>query len=151
VYFALITQALVLAVFTFVANRQAYTGGVEGLTPLMELTVFGHEVSDWEKFYLTTGVLALCFIGCYWLVNSKFGKILTAIRDNEFRVQALGYNTAMYKTFLFALAGWLAGIAGALFATIQGNVGPNQVFSVDFSIIVVIWVAVGGRGTLYGA
>lgn len=151
VYFSLITQALVLAVYTFVVNRQAYTGGVEGLTPLMDPKIFDHILSDAEKYYVVTSVLVLAFIGCVVLMESKFGKIMTAIRDNEFRVLALGYNTAMYKTFLFALAAFLAGLAGALFATIQGNVGPNQVFSVEFSIVIVIWVAAGGRGTLYGA
>lgn len=155
VYFSLITQMWVLTVLNFVASQSAYTGGVEGLTPLQNpdgtTVVFGYELTDGNRFFMATGVLAVCFVGCVLLVQSKFGKVLTAIRDNEFRVLALGYNTAMYKTFVYTLAGFLAGIAGAMFTVIQGNVGPKQVFSVEFSIVVVILVAVGGRGTLYGA
>src|SRR5262249_48721734 len=70
--------------------------------------------------------------------------------DNENRVLALGYNTAMYKTFVFALAGALAGLAGVLYVASQGTAGPDR-FGIEFSIEVVIMVAVGGRGTLYGA
>ena len=62
--------------------------------------------------FFIAGILVLCFLGSYWLVNSKFGKLLTAIRDNENRVLAMGYNTMMYKTFIFALAGGLSQIAG---------------------------------------
>src|SRR5207244_8496081 len=92
----------------------------------------------------------VCFLGCALLMQSKFGKVLTAIRDSEYRVLALGYNTAMYKTFIFALAGGLAGLAGALYVSALGTAGPDR-FEIGFSIEVVILVAVGGRGTLLGS
>lgn len=150
VYFSLITQALLLAVFTFVDNQQPYTGGRVGMTYLARLQLFGTVFDMGKLFLLVTGVLAVVFLFCYWLVGSKFGKLLTAIRDNEYRVMALGYNTAMYKTFVFALAGAIAGLAGALYAATVRTAGPDR-FSVVASIEIVIMVAVGGRGTLVGA
>jgi urea transport system permease protein len=150
VYFALITQALVLAAFVFVVSQQPYTGGVVGMIGLAKPQLFGFKFAGPSLFYLTTAVLVVCFLGCYLLVSSKFGKILTAIRDSEYRVLALGYNTAMYKTFVFALAGGLAGLAGALYVSSMGTTGPDRL-GIAFSIEVVIFVAVGGRGTLVGA
>jgi urea transport system permease protein len=149
VYFALITQALVLAMFLFIRSQQPYTGGVVGMTYLAKLELFGHRFTSIELYYLITGTLVVCFLGCLALVRSKFGRILTAIRDSEYRVLALGYNTATYKTFIFALAGALAGLAGALYVSAMGTAGPDR-FSIAFSIEVVIFVAVGGRGTLIG-
>lgn len=150
VFFALVTQALVLAAFTFVSNQQPYTGGVVGMTGLAKLTLLGHRFVGLSMYLLIVGVLAVCFVGCRILVASKFGRVLTAIRDNEFRVRALGYDTAMYKTFVFALAAGVAGLAGALYVAALGTTGPDSL-SIGFSIEVVILVAVGGRGTLFGA
>lgn len=150
VYFALVTQALVLAAFTTVVNQQPYTGGVVGMRDLAKLQLFGHRFQMVDLFFLITSILAVSYLACLALMHSKFGKVLTGIRDNENRVLALGYNTAMYKTFVFAVAGALAGLAGALYVASQGTAGPDR-FGIEFSIEVVIMVAVGGRGTLYGA
>jgi urea transport system permease protein len=150
VYFSLITQALLLAVFTFIVNMQEYTGGVVGMTYLAKLELFGHKFDMTDMYLLVTGTLVLCYLLCALLVSTKFGRILQAIRDNEYRLLALGYNTAMYKTFIFALAGLLAGIAGVLYASAIGTTGPDTL-GISFSIEVVIFVAVGGRGTLLGA
>jgi urea transport system permease protein len=150
VYFALVTQALVLAAFMMVVNQQPYTGGVVGMRDLADLQLFGHQFQMNGLYYLTTSILVVCFLGCAALMQSKLGKVVTAINDNENRVLALGYNTAMYKTFIYGLAGALAGLAGALYVASQGTAGPDR-FGIEFSIEVVIWVAVGGRGTLYGA
>jgi urea transport system permease protein len=149
VYFSLVTQALVLAMFILITTQQPYTGGVVGMTYLAKLELFGHKFTGIHLYYLITGVLVVCFLGCLALVRSKFGRILTAIRDSEYRVLALGYNTATYKTFVFALAGALAGLAGALYVSAMGTAGPDR-FGIAFSIEVVIFVAVGGRGTLAG-
>lgn len=150
VYFSLITQALVLAVATLVVNQQPYTGGVVGMPNLPRLELFGCAFHMTSLYYLVTTSLVVCFLACYLLVHSKVGKILMAVRDNENRVLALGYNTAMFKTFAFAVAGGMAGLAGALYVTAQRTVGPES-FGIAFSIEVVVLVAVGGRGTLYGA
>ncbi len=150
VYFSLITQAVLLAVFTLVDNQQPYTGGRVGMTYLARLDLFGVSFDRERLFLLVTGVLVFIFLVCYWLTGSKFGKLLTAVRDNEYRVMALGYNTAMYKTFVFALSGAIAGLAGALYAATIRTAGPDR-FGVVASIEIVIMVAVGGRGTLIGA
>ncbi|GIW78459.1 MAG: hypothetical protein KatS3mg105_0266 [Gemmatales bacterium] len=156
VYFALVTQALLLAVFYLIRNQQRFTGGVVGIKHLSDLELFGQAFNlnrDIRSLcFLVSGVLVTCYLACSLLVNSKFGRILTAIRDNENRVLALGYNTAIYKTFVFALAGGLAGLAGGLFVVANGSAGWGPTFlEIPFSIVAVIWVAVGGRGTLLGA
>jgi urea transport system permease protein len=150
VYFSLITQALLLAVFTLVDNQQPYTGGRVGMTYLPRLELFEHTFTDIELNHLITVTLVVSFLACAALVRSKFGKVLTAIRDNENRVLALGYDTAMYKTFIFAVAGALAGLAGALYVSALRTAGPDRL-GIAFSIEIVIMVAVGGRGTLVGA
>jgi len=150
VYFSLITQALLLAVYLLVRNQLPYTGGVVGMPGLAKLTLFDHQFVGTDLYYLITTTLVVCFLGCALLMRSKFGKVLTAIRDSEYRVLALGYNTAAYKTFIFAVAGGIAGLAGALYVSALGTAGPDR-FEIGFSIEVVILVAVGGRGTLIGA
>src|SRR5207237_1569792 len=115
------------------------TGGRVGMTYLSRLDLFG-TIFDMERLYLlVTGALVVVFVLCYWLVRSKFGKLLTAIRDNEYRVMALGYNTAMYKTFVFALADAIAGLAGALYTATIRTAGPDR-FGVVASIELVIMV-----------
>ncbi len=152
VYFSLITQALVMAFLILALNQQPLTGGVVGINEIDDLTLCGFTFRNYQQlYYLIAGVLVVCFLGCALLVNGKVGKILTAIRDNENRVLALGYNTTMYKVFAFALAGGLAGLAGALFVPVFGKMGPTTFLGVAFSIEIVIFVAVGGRGTLVGA
>src|SRR5919201_2668524 len=120
------------------------------MTYLAKLELFGHRFVMADMYYLIAGVLVACFLGCAWLVSGKVGKVLTAIRDSENRLLALGYNTALYKAFVFALAGGLAGLAGALYVAANGTCGPEH-FGIAYSIEVVILVAVGGRGTLVGA
>jgi urea transport system permease protein len=173
VYFSLITQAVLLAVFTLINNQQRVTGGKVGIQNIAELQLpelqpflqflsdlFGREVEvedpseryagAREIYYFIASVLLGCLALCALLVRTKFGKLLTAIRDNENRVLALGYNTALYKTFVFTLAGGLAGLAGGLFAAANGRAHPDYL-SIANSIVAVIWVAVGGRGGLLGA
>src|SRR5207244_3603896 len=84
-------------------------------------TILAKATNFIQLYYLVTGSLVTVFLVCAWLVRSKFGKLLTAIRDNENRVLALGYNTAWYKTFIFALAGGIAGFAGALYVSALGT------------------------------
>ncbi len=155
VYFALITQVLLLAVYTLVDNQQPYTGGHNGIKNLADLQLLGFTFNSYanharELYWLVAGALVGCFLACAWLVRTKFGRVLTAIRDNENRVLALGYNTTLYKIFIFALAGGLAGFAGALYVAANQLCGPGYL-DIGFSIEMVIFVAVGGRGTLFGA
>jgi urea transport system permease protein len=155
VYFALITQVLLLAVFTLVDNQQPYTGGRVGIKHLADLELLGFTFNSYpahahELYYLVLGVTLFCFLACALLVRTKFGKVLTAIRDNENRVRAMGYDPAMYQIVVFAVAGGLSGIAGALYVAANQLCGPTYL-DIAFSIEAVIFVAVGGRGTVFGA
>src|SRR5262249_17427435 len=154
VYFALITQALLLAAYTLVLNQQPLTGGFVGIKNLADLKLFGLTFNDGryatQMYYLAAGTLVVCTFLCWLLVRSKVGKVMTAIRDSENRVLALGYSPAAYKTFVFAVAGGLAGVAGALYTAANGLAGPGYL-DVTLSIEFVVLVAVGGRGTLFGA
>ena len=151
VYFSLITQALILALYLVVIRNLPITGGDVGMINLNRLTLFGYRFEqDYYLYFFITGILIACFLGCAMLMNSKFGQLLTAIRDNENRVMALGYNPALYKTFIFTLSGALAGLSGALYVSANHAAGP-KFLQIDFSVVAVIWVAVGGRGTLVGA
>ena len=151
VYFSLLTQALMLSMFFLVLQELPYDGGPVGMLGLRRLELFGHVFTDVHQYYLNAAIVVVCFLGCLALMSSRFGKIMTAIRDSEFRLMALGFDTASYKTFLFTLSGALAGLSGALFVCSNRNVGPDVTFNVEASIKVVIFVAVGGRGTLFGA
>lgn len=152
VYFAIITQALVLAATTFIISQQPYTGGFNGLTDFRN--AFGFTLGDPKTqlglYWMTLAVLVLAFIGLRWLLGTQFGKLLRAIRDGENRVRFLGYNPAPYKVVAFAIGGLLAGIAGGLFTLHLGVISPAM-FGVVPSIEMVIWVAVGGRESLAGA
>lgn len=152
VYFAIITQALVLAGTTFIISQQPYTGGFNGLTDFPN--AFGFTLGDPSTqlglYWVTLAVLALTFMAVRWLLGTQFGKLLRAIRDGENRVRFLGYNPAPYKVVAFAVGGLLAGIAGGLFTLHLGVISPAM-FGVVPSIEMVIWVAVGGRESLAGA
>jgi urea transport system permease protein len=101
-------------------------------------------------FSISCLALALGYLICRALITSKFGKVLIAIRDAEARVRFLGYRVETYKLFVFTLSACMAGVAGALYVPQVGIINPSE-FSPANSIEAVIWVAVGGRGTLIGA
>ena len=152
VYFALITQALALIVSILFIGQQPYTGGTNGITNYT--TIFGFSINAPSTqvvlYYATLAVLALTYLLCAWLIASRFGRLLVAMRDDENRVRFSGYNPAILKTIVFALSGGIAGIAGALFTPQVGIISPTMMGIVP-SIEIAIWVAVGGRGVLLGA
>jgi len=152
VYFSIITQALTLIASILFVGQQAVTGGTNGITDLK--TIFGMSLNDahtQKNLYLFTAVMVLVsFLFCRMLTMSRFGRILVAIRDDENRVRFLGYNPVVYKTIVFSIAAALAGIAGALFVPQVGIISPAAMDVVP-SVEMVVWVAVGGRGTLVGA
>ena len=153
VYFSILTQAALLVFFNFFNGQQKLINGTNGL-PTPNTILFGTMVGDptmQKYFYYLSGILViLLFLFCKWLVSKRFGSILIGIRDDESRIRFSGYNPVLFKTIIFAFAGCLAGISGALF-TVQADLISPQYMSVPFSIEMVIWVAVGGRGTLLGA
>ncbi|MET0458836.1 MAG: urea ABC transporter permease subunit UrtC [Ilumatobacteraceae bacterium] len=151
-YFAVLSQAMAL-IFTLIMVGQLKTfAGTNGLTDFQQ--VFGRNKyePDTNRFlyFVAAGVLLVVFLGGRHLVRSRYGRLLVAVRDREDRVRFLGYNPAVVKTFAFVVAAAMAGAAGAIAAPIIGIVAPNQ-FGTLPSILMVCWVAVGGRGTLYGA
>jgi urea transport system permease protein len=151
-YFAILTQAIAFAVWLMVNRNEMKLGGTNGLTDFKSLLGFGLSSPGTQRaLYLATAVLLLAalLLG-RWLVTSKTGLVLQAIRDNERRLEFLGYDVAAYKIFVFALSAALAGLAGLLYAPQVGIITPSQV-GVLPSLEIVIWVAFGGRGTLWGA
>ena len=152
VYFAIITQALALSAWLVFNRNEVNLGGTNGLTNFKKILGYAlTEASTQRGLYVLTA-LALCgaYLLCRWIVNSRAGKILLAIRDAENRVLYSGYTPANYKVFVFTVSAMLAGIAGALYAPQVGIITPGRI-GVLPSIEMVIWVAVGGRGSLIGA
>lgn len=152
VYFAIITQALAFAAWLVFNRNETRLGGTNGLTDFKQ--VLGFRLADpatQRGLYLLTA-LALCaaYLLCRAIVASRAGKVLIAIRDSESRVTFSGYTPWVYKLFVFVVAAGLAGLAGMLYVPQVGIITPAQI-GVLPSLEVVIWVAVGGRGTLIGA
>ena len=151
-YFAILTQATALVFWLLLVGQLQLTAGTNGLTNFSE--IFGR--SKYEPgtneflYYLAAGGLLVVVVLAWQLVRSRYGRLLIATRDGEDRVRFLGYDPAVTKTVAFAAAAGMAGLAGALVAPIIGIVAPNQ-FAVLPSIIMIVWVAVGGRGTIIGA
>jgi urea transport system permease protein len=152
VYIALITQALALAFATLLISRQGTTGGFNGLTNFD--TLFGVPLADDRaRLWLhlgTVGLAALAYGFARAIGATQAGRLVTAVRDGENRVRFLGYSPAPYKILVFVIAGAFAGIAGALHTLHMGLISPAMVGVVP-SIEMVVWVAVGGRTSLYGA
>jgi urea transport system permease protein len=151
-YFAILTQAMAYAAWLLFNRNELNLGGTNGLTDFKRLLGFSlRDPGTLRGLYIVTAVgLVGSFILCRWLVGSKMGLVLTAIRDQERRLQFLGYPVAHYKIFIFAVAGMLSGLAGALYVTQVGIITPSQI-GVLPSLEIVVWVATGGRGTLVGA
>jgi len=151
VYFSILSQALAMILSVLLVGSQGYTGGSNGLTNFS--TIFGKSLSapmtKLVLFYVALAALILIFIPCRFLVKRRIGKIFIAIRDGENRVRFTGYNPAKYKVFVYALSAAIAGIAGALYVTQVGIISPNEV-GITPSVEMIIWVAVGGKGTLVG-
>lgn len=152
VYFALITQALVLAFTTLLVSEQGYTGGFNGLTDFSTLLGFSVGDARFERwlYWTTLAILALAFAFSRWLLQADFGKVLLALRDGENRIRFLGYNPAPFKVAIFAVGAAFAGISGALYTLHTGVISPAMIGVVP-SIEMVVWVAVGGRKSLLGA
>ena len=153
VYFSILTQAALVVFFNFFNGQQKLINGTNGLKT-STTQMFGQSVgsdSMQTTFYVVTVVLlALTYGLCRWLTSGRFGRMLIAIRDDENRVRFSGYDPTAFKVVVFAVSGAIAGIAGALYTVQSGIVSP-QYMDIAFSIEMVIWVAVGGRGTLIGA
>ena len=153
VYFSILTQAALLVFYNFFNGQQELINGTNGLktdsSRIFDAVVSSPNVQ--RTFYIITVIaLVLIYLLCRWLTSGRFGRLLKAIRDDETRVRFSGYDPTGYKVLVFAISGAIAGIAGALYTVQTGIINPS-IMQVAFSIEMVIWVAVGGRGTLIGA
>ncbi len=154
VYFSIISQALTWAAYSIFIALSPYTNGNVGITEIK--TVFGsikgasHRNEMLKLFYLSLFIMALVYVLCKALTYTKLGKLLIAIRDGENRTYFSGYKVSSYKNFVYVLSAMIAGIGGAVFVNFNGSITPSQM-TIAYSITMVIWVAVGGRGTIIGA
>jgi len=152
VYLSIITQALTFALMLAFFRNEMGFGGNNGLTDFKDILGFNLQ-SDATRlglFLASALALALGYLGCRYVVSSRLGRLAVAIRDSESRARFLGYRVERVKVALFTFSAVLAGIAGALYVPQVGIINPGE-FSPLNSIEIVVWVAVGGRGTLYGA
>ena len=152
VYLSIITQAMTYALMLGFFRNNFGFGGNNGLTDFKDILGFNVQAEATRNALLVISCIALAvgFLICRAIVTSKFGKVLVAIRDAELRTRFMGYRVENYKLFVFVLSACMAGVAGALYVPQVGIINPSE-FTPANSIEAVIWVAVGGRGTLTGA
>jgi branched-chain amino acid transport system permease protein len=160
VYMGVITLVFTLILFKFMSATagdayvigQARLGGFNGIPGFQTLNVPGYvDISLWglPTYYICAAALLLSYLLCRWVLARSFGRVLIGIRENEERCELMGYNVPAYKTAIFALSAAMAGLAGCLFANWAEIVTP-RVFSLGQAAEVLIWVIVGGLGTLVG-
>jgi urea transport system permease protein len=152
VYLSIITQALTYALMLAFFRNEMGFGGNNGLTDFKDVLGFSLQADGTRivLFLLSALALASGYLLCRWLTSTRMGRVLVAIRDSEDRARFLGYRVERVKTLVFTLSAILAGVAGALYVPQVGIINPGE-FAPLNSIEAVIWVAVGGRGTLVGA
>ncbi len=153
VYFSIITQAALLVFFNFFNGQQKLINGTNGLKTDTEKifgVLAGSDQAQLVFYEVTIVFVIVAYLVCKWLTSGRFGRLLVAIRDDESRVRFSGYDPTGFKVLIFAISGAIAGVSGALY-TVQSGIITPSFMEVAFSIEMVIWVAVGGRGTLIGA
>ena len=153
VYLSILTQAMTLALALYLFQNDSGLRGNNGLSGLQNLPGLGDvpqsTVSIWF-LWASALALGLGYLLCAWVVSGKFGSVIRAIRDDEARVRFLGYSVEAYKLTVFTLTAVIAAIAGALYYPQAGIINPAEIAPIA-SIYLAVWVAIGGRGRLYGA
>ncbi len=152
VYLSIMTQALTYALMLAFFRNEMGFGGNNGLTDFKDILGFSLQSDETRAGLFVASVIALAggYVSSRWVMNSRLGKLCTAIRDEEDRARFIGYRVEDAKLWVFTFSAVLAGIAGALYVPQVGIINPTE-FAPLASIEIVIWVAVGGRATLYGA
>ena len=153
VYLSILTQAMTLALALYLFQNDSGLRGNNGLSGLQNIPGFadsGQDVVSIVFFLASALALALGYLFFAWITDSKLGNIIQAIRDDESRVRFLGYHVESYKLFVFTITAIVAGIAGALYYPQAGIINPAEIAPIA-SIYLAVWVAIGGRGRLYGA
>ncbi|WP_146592122.1 urea ABC transporter permease subunit UrtC [Puniceibacterium confluentis] len=153
VYLSILTQAMTLALSLYLFQNDSGLRGNNGLSGLQNIPGFEQTpqalISVWF-FWASALALALGYVLFAWVVSGKMGSVVRGIRDNESRVRFLGYHVETYKLFVFTLTAVASGIAGALYYPQAGIINPAEIAPIA-SIYLAVWVAIGGRGRLYGA
>ncbi len=151
-FFAIMTLAMLSAFYTIILDQQAFTGGVNGITPPSPFQFAGIEVDPYSPLAYWTVFFALLIatVVAKLITQSSFGLVTQAIRDDAERVRFLGYSVAGYETMIYTIAGLIAAVAGCLWVMLVQYVSPAQL-DVSFSISMVIWAAIGGRMSLIGS
>ena len=152
VYLSIITQALTFALLLAFFRNEMGFGGNNGLTDFKDILGFSLQSDNTRiaLFLISAFMLGAVYLLSRFVINSKLGRIVIAIRDAEDRARFIGYRVESFKLWMFVFSAIIAGIAGALYVPQVGIINPGE-FSPLNSIELVVWVAVGGRGTLYGA
>ncbi len=152
VYFAILTQAITVAAWLVFCMNNMKLCGTNGLTRFDKIAGFklSEDPVKFSLYMLTVVALSLSYFLCRFIIKSRLGRVLVAIRDDENTLRFSGYKPYLYKLFAFVLAGMLAGLGGMLYTPQMGIFTPSNM-EASASILVVIWVAVGGRGSLSGA
>ena len=153
VYLSILTQAMTLALALYLFQNDSGLRGNNGLSGLQNIPGFaesGQDVVSIVFFLASAMALALGYLFFAWITDSKLGNVIQAIRDDESRVRFLGYHVESYKLFVFTITAIVAGIAGALYYPQAGIINPAEIAPIA-SIYLAVWVAIGGRGRLYGA
>lgn len=150
-YFTIVTLALTIIANQIAIGWSDVTGGDSGLIGVPPFAIFGYSFGDTNaSFYLALGILSVCLLTSLRIMHGRLGLILTAIQDNEVKVRTLGYRTQFILLMTFVVSAAMASLAGAIYATGTGFVAPDLI-ALSLSTEVIIWVAVGGSGTLTGA
>jgi urea transport system permease protein len=150
VFFALITFAIARVFELLINNQQRYTGGANGLTKIPRKLLLDVQIPQLTYYFIMLGIVLFVYLFCRWLTNSKFGLILEALRENEERMSFFGYDIIQFKIAIWIISAVLAGLAGMMFATSQSFIGPSNV-GISASTAVIVWLALGGRGSVTGA
>ena len=153
VYLSILTQAMTLALSLYLLQNDSGLRGNNGLSGLQNIPGFDHISQGTLSiiFFLVSALaLAVTYIGAMAVVDTKLGNIIRGIRDDEARVRFLGYNVESYKLFIFVLTAVIAAVAGALYYPQAGIINPTELAPIA-SIYLAVWVAIGGRGRIYGA
>ena len=153
VYLSILTQAMTLALSLYLFQNDTGLRGNNGLSGLQNIpgleAVSQATLSLWF-FWASALALGAGYVFFAWMLSGKFGSVIRAIRDNEARIRFLGYNVEHYKLLIFTVTAMIAGIAGALYYPQAGIINPAEIAPIA-SIYLAVWVAIGGRGRLYGA
>ncbi len=151
-FFAIMTLAMLSAFYTIILDQQAYTGGVNGITPPSPLQLGSFEIDPYSSmgYWVVFFALLIATVVAKLITQSWFGLVTQAIRDDAERVRFLGYSVSGYETVIYSISGFIAAVAGCLWVMLVQYVSPAQL-DVGFSISMVIWAAIGGRMSLIGS